>query len=306
MLDGVTTATIGAVEAKIVISPAEILIYAAPTMIFGNVAMIDAADAGLPVDLAETNVIGGITIVLPIDPVTLKVFLVSDGSGVGGTAPYAAGTNVNNDYAIGTNVKVVVDIITINVGGYYGWLNAATWGATAKAAVALADILNGVDISLAADIEDPGDWELGFGTTLKFSEANADDEKANLALSVVYGAAPGLDARVVFTEPKAGGLMDALKAIITLDVLNLTGTLGWNVNIVGEYTMMPGFTPSFTFDTGSDQIVYLMLKLALGADFTGIDLTTLTLMYVADDLTSMDAALLNDKGVVTVEAKVAF
>jgi hypothetical protein len=296
---GAIVLSMGAITAKIVMSPITIQIYAQPGMSWGNVAMIDAADAGIAPALTGANTIGGFTLILPVDPVTLKVYVVSDGDWL---------TNAANDYAAGTDVTIAVSPITINLGGFYGWFNAAaTWGGTAKAKVSLADVMNGLDVTVAADIVDPGDWEVGFGTVLNFSEANADDVKANVALNVVYGAASDLDASIVFTEPKAMGLMDNLGATLTVTLLNLmSGTIGWTVDATGVYTLQDGLTPSFAAGYGSDQVLNLMGQLALGAAFTGIDLTTITLKYEALDLTSMDAAVTNDIGIFTIAVGIAF
>jgi len=300
---GAVVVSMGAITGKIVLSPITIQIYAAPGMSWGNVAMIDAADAGIAPALVAANVIGGFTLILPVDPVTLKVYVVSDGDWI--TNP-----NTANDYAAGADATIAVAPITINLGGFYGWFNAAgTWGGTAKAKVSLADIMNGLDVTVAADFQDgtPLPWEVGFGTVLNISEANADDAKANVALNVVYGPASDLDASVVFTEPKAMGLVDKMAATLTVKLLNLlSGTIGWTADVTGEYTLQDGLTPSFGFGYGSDQVADLMVKLVLGAAFTGIDLTTVTLMYDANDLTSMDAVETNDIGIFTIAVGIAF
>lgn len=298
-----TTITFASIEAKIVISPIEIRIWAGPKTAWGNVAMIDAADAGLAPTLASDSAatIGGFTVIIPVAPVNVKLYVMSDGSWL---------TNVDNDYAAGVDATITVAPITIDLGGFYGWFDAAaTWGGTAKAKVALADVLNGIDITVAADVVNgtPLLWEVGFGTVVKFSEANADGAKTNIAINVVYSEAADLDASVVFTEPKAGGLMDLLGATLTVKLLNvLSPALGWTVDATGEYTPIPGVTPSFAAGYGSDQVMDLMLKLVLGAAFTGIDLTTLTFIYDANDLTSMSVAETNDIGIITAAVGIAY
>jgi hypothetical protein len=288
-----------AITAKIVVSPAEIIIYAEPGMTWGNAASPDDGDVVAPALVAASATgIQGITIKLPVDPATISVYFVSDGDWT---------DNVNNDYAIGTDVEVVIDIITVDLGGFYGWFNASgTWGATAALAVSLADVLNGVDISVGADIVDPSDYEVEFGTTVNLTEANADDDMGNVGVTVSYDFNDNLDAELTVSEPLAGGFVEDVSAGVTFDLFDLTsGTIVWNVNVTGSYSS-GGLTPSFEFDTGSDQIVYLMLSLALGADFTGIDNTTVTLMYEADDLTSQDAVLTNDMGIITAEVAVDY
>jgi hypothetical protein len=303
---GPITVSMDEIVAKIVISPVEIRIWAGPKTAWGNVAMIDAADAGIAPTLASDELvaatIGGLSIILPVAPATIKVYVLSDGSWL---------TNTDNDYAAGVDLTVAVAPITIDVGGFYGWFDAAgTWGGTAKAKVALADVLSGLDITVAADFQDgtPLPWEVGFGTVVKFTPKNPDDDdsQANLAINVVYSDASDLDLSVVFTEPKALAFVDAMAATVTLKVLNLLGTIGWTVDVTGEYTIQAGLTPSFGFGYGSDEIADLMVKLVLGAAFTGIDLTTITLLYDANDLTSMDAVEVNDIGIFTIAAAVAF
>jgi len=290
-----TGGSVGTVSAKIVVSPAEIIIYAEPGMTWGNAASPDDGDVVAPALVAASATgIQGITIKLPVDPATISVYLVSDGDWT---------DNVNNDYAIGTDVEIVVDIITVDLGGFYGWFNASgTWGATAALAVSLADVLNGVDITVGADIVDPSDYEVEFGTTVNLTEANADDDMGNVAVVVSYDFNDNLDAELSVTEPTAGGFVDMVGATVVAQLFDLTsGAIVWNIDVTGEYSD-GGLRPYFGFGYGSDTIFDLNAGVELGADFTGIDNTTVTLDYVSTQLSPAPA----DNGIITVEVAVDY
>jgi len=285
-----------AITAKIVVSPAEIIIYAEPGMTWGNAASPDDGDVVAPALVAASATgIQGITIKLPVDPATISVYFVSDGDWT---------DNVNNDYAIGTDVEVVIDIITVDLGGFYGWFNASgTWGATAALAVALDDILNGVDVSVGADIEDPSDYEVEFDTTVNLSEANADDDMTNVAVVVSYDFNNNLDAELSVTEPTAGGLADMIGATVVVGLFDLTsGTIVYDIQVTGEYSD-GGLRPYFDFGYNSVTTIFdLGAGVELGADFTGIDNTTVTLEYRSTQLSPAPA----DSGLITAEVAIDY
>jgi hypothetical protein len=291
----------GTITAAIVMAPATIWIYAAPTMSWGNVASKDATAANIAPALTSGigAVIGGITLELDLDPATVKIYVVSDGDWV--TAP----VNTNNDYGTGADVTVVVDIVTIKLGGYYGWFNAAaTAGATAQAKLALDDVLNGVTVTLGADLGDLTGtlvWEIGLGTVLNLTEANADDDKGNVAVDLFIDNNNDLDIQLSVTEPTAGGFVDMVGATVTAQIFDVLATLVWNIDVTGEYSS-GGLRPYFGFGYGSDTVFNLNLGVALGADFTGIDLTTITIDYISTQLSPAPA----DNGILTVAAKIAY
>jgi hypothetical protein len=284
----------GTVTAKIVVSPLEILIYGAPGMSWGKAVVLETGDTDLGPALTGANTIGGITIVLPVDPANIKVYAVSDGDWT---------SNAANDYAVGTDVTVTIDMIAIGLGGYYGWFNAAaTWGGTAGVVVTLADVLNGITVDIGFDIVDPGDWEVDAITTVNISEANADDAKTNVALKVFYSAAADLDVTLGFTEPLAGGLIEDVMATLMVQLFDLTsGTIVWNVDVDGKYSS-GGLAPYFGFGYGSDTIFDLNFGVELGAALTGIDNTTVTLDYVSTQLSPAPA----DNGIITAKVAVTY
>jgi hypothetical protein len=288
----------GTITAKIVVSPVEIIIYAGPDMEWGNAESPDDGDVvsvNFADNVAITNAPAGITIVLPVDPASISVYFVSDGDWL------AATENTNNDYAIGTDVEVVVDIITVDLGGYYGWFNASgSWGATAALAVAL-DVLNGVDVSIGADIVDTS-YEVEFGTTVNLTEANADDDMGNVGVIVSYDSNDNLDAQLTVTEPTAGGFVDMVGATVVAQLFDLTsGAIVWNIDVTGEYSD-GGLRPYFGFGYGSDTIFDLNAGVELGADFTGIDNTTVTLDYISTQLSPAPV----DNGIITAMVEVAY
>jgi len=284
--DGTDTITIasGTVSAKIVVSPVEILIYAAPGMSWGSASSPDDGD-GIAPALVAANVIGGITIVLPVDPATINVYFVSDGD-------WATAPNTANDYAVGADVEVVIDIITVDLGGYYGWFNASgTYGLTAAAAVALADVMGGVDVSVGFDLDATG-WEVSFGTAV------AVVTDADVTIDVGYSSAWDLDVELGFAEETAGGLVDALGASLTVQLFNLmSGAIVWNVDVTGEYDA-GGLMPYFGFGMGSDNIIDVNVGVELDAAFTGIDNTTVTLDWATADIN-------NFLGIITLMTEVS-
>jgi hypothetical protein len=269
----------GTVSAKIVVSPVEILIYAAPGMSWGNAASIEGDGVAIAPALAANNGAGihGITIVLPVEPAEISVYLVSDGTWV---------ENVNNDYAVGTDVTVTFDPITVDLGGFYGWFTTgATWGGTAALTVSLADVLGGIDVTVGADIVDPGDWEVQFGTAVLL---NADETE--MAVDVSYSETADLDVELGFTEPQEGGLVDMLDASLTIDLFNLTSALWWGVAVDGGY-LTGGLYPYFAFGIDADNVIPITVGVELGADFTGIDNTTVTLEYSTSDINVLVGAI---------------
>ena len=291
--DGAIVSSIGSVSASIFVDPAEIVIYSAPGMSWGNASALESGDVDLAPALAGANTIGGITIILADlgDMADVSIYVVSDGDWT---------SNAANDYAAGMDLEVAAGPITIGIGGFYGWFNAAgTWGATALAELAL-DALNGVDVSVGVDLVDGATigWEVGAGVVVNLTEANADDDMGNVAVDVFYSTAADFDVVLGITEPTAGGFADMVGAGVAVELFNLTsGTIVWNVDVTGEYDT-GDVMPYFGFGYGTDSIFDLNVGVALYAGLTGIDNTTITLDYVSTDLSA-------DNGIITVEAAIS-
>lgn len=296
---GPVTLTRGAITAKVVVDPMEIKIYAAPGFAINKATQVDATTAAdVQTALANVNgtMIGGITITLPVDPITVALKVASDGDWT---------ENVDNEYVIGSDITLEVDPIELGVALTYGWLGAPQVGIGVKADVAL-DVADGIDAYVAfdANIPDGGDlaWDAAVGFTFHLSEANADDDTANVGAKV-YVAPFGtdqmdLDVALTFAEPEVGGLMDMLYASATVQLLDLLETLAWNVDVSGGYDT-GSVDPYFGFGYGSDEIFDLNVGVHLKSGLTGIDLTTITLDYVSTDLSV-------DNGIFTVKTAIAF
>jgi hypothetical protein len=289
---GTTTlsGTAGDVSAKIVVSPLEILIYTAPSMSWGNATVIETGDPDVAPALAAANTIGGVTLVLPVDPATIDVYVVSDGDWT---------SNAANDYAAGLDVEVEIAPITVALGGFYGWFNAAaTFGGTAALDVAL-DALEGVDVGVGFDLVEGITWEVEFDATVNLTPENSDEDQTNVAVGVFYSEAADLDMSFGVTETTEGGFVDMLGATVMAEIHDLTsGTIAWLVDVTGEYDT-GDLMPYFGFGYGSDDIFDLNVGVELYAGFTGIDNTTITLDYVSTDLST-------DNGIITAEVEVSY
>jgi hypothetical protein len=283
--DGAIVSALGSVTASIMVDPAKITIYSAPTMGWGNATVIETGDADIKPALTATNTIGGITINIPAGPVSLDIFVVSDGSWT---------SNVANDYAAGLSANLGVGPATVALGGFYGWFNATgTWGGTAKVALDVAP----ADVTIGVDIVDGVSWEVDLGASVDISEANADGKMTTVGLDVFYSTAADLDAKVTFTEVGAGGLVDMLASTVAVAVYDLTsGTIGWTVDADNSYDT-GDMKPYLNFGYGSDSIFDLQVGVDLKAGLTGIDNTTITLDYISLDLPT-------DMGIITVKAAV--
>ena len=145
------------VEAKIVVSPVEIVIWGLPELAWGNATPIETDDWDTEFSMTSGD-LGGITIVYPSDMVTVELYVVSAGDWLTNFEDdplTPEPVDAENIYATGVDAELVFEPVTVNVGFGYGWLNAvadASYGATVKVALDLADVLNGVDLSVAADI----------------------------------------------------------------------------------------------------------------------------------------------------------
>jgi hypothetical protein len=298
------TPAAGDVTAKIVISPIEIIIANAPSMSFGNVTILDIDGPGVATSIVGANTIGGVTIVIPVDPVTVDVFLVSDGDWT---------DNANNDYATGLTATIDVSPLTLDVGVLYGWFEGAKIALTANVGVSVAEVVNGLDANVGFDMEVPdvGDaaWEVGADVTLNFSEANADDDQANVSLGVSYAELDDLDAELGFSEPTAGGVVDAVGASIAVGLNDITGDvedLSFDIAVDIDYSA-GGLSPyaGFTYRS-SDDLITAKAGVGLGSDLTGIDLTTIDIDWASTDLTEDGGAAGSDLGILTIAFTVSY
>jgi len=281
------------ISASVVVDPAEIIIWTAPAFEWGSAEILDGTDIDVAPALGSTNTIGGVTIELADlgDMATVDVYVASDGDWT---------DNAANDYAAGADVEVGVSIVTITVGGFYGWFSGATWGATALVE-ATVDALSGVDIAAGVDFMDGGAWDVAGNVTVNLSEENDDGDTGNVYVDVYYSETADLDVVLGFAEPTDMGIKDMLGASLVVELFDITGTLSWNVDVTGEYDT-GDLMPYFGFGMGDDEVVNLNAGVELYSGFTGIDLTTITLDYVSTDLTDPT----QDLGIFTVDVAVSF
>jgi hypothetical protein len=283
------------ISASIIVDPAEIIIYSAPGMDWGNADALESGDADVAPALVGANTIGGVTIELADlgDMATVDVYVVSDGDWT---------DNAANDYAAGVDLELDVSIVTVSLGGFYGWFNdLGTWGGTA-AVEATIDALEGVDVMVGADFVEGVTWEVAANVTVNLSEANDDDDTGNVYVDVFYSEAADLDVVLGFAEPTDMGIKDMLGASLAVELFDLlSGTITWNVDVTGEYDT-GDVMPYFGFGIGSDEVVDLNAGVELYSGLTGIDHTTITLDYVSTDLTDP----VQDLGIFTVDVSISF
>ena len=278
---------VGGVSAKIVISPIEIIIYSAPGTGFGNVAILDVDGGDLAPALAADDGFdnGGITIVIPVDPIEVSIGVLSDGDWT---------ENHLQDYGATVEATISVDPLTIDLGVLYGFAQQRDLGVTANVALSLADVVNGLDAEVGFDGVLAGiegaelAWEVDAALTLSISEANADDDKANVNLGVSYSEDDDLDLEVGFTEPTGGGLVDAVGASIAVGVNDLTNDvedMTFDIAVDIDYSAN-GLTPyaGFTYQS-SDDLITAKAGIGLSSDVTGIDNTQVDIAWESDDLT---------------------
>jgi hypothetical protein len=369
----------GSVSAKLVISPLEIMIFSAPTVdfnnapIFGNEAVEFIGDDG---DAASTTLLGiigdypdnaigasddtdtlfvagtitgdalyGITVTVPVEPITLDLTLVSDGDWTNQTGDDVsdgdsdAAFNSENNYAIASSVTVDVAPIEVGANVFYGWFSdVTTLGFGATADVELADILFGLDLGVGVDyvmpIEPDSDFfgfdgalDADFTVSLALTEETDDVDSATIDATVYVAPAwfgqdffeeIDLDAKVSFSEPKEGGFVDLLYADLGfefhdllfgeedfLGVPGLRNDLNFVISVSGGYDT-GDVDPYFDFSYRSDEVTALGLGVNLKEGLTGIDNTTITLDYQADDLTDADPAETNDIGIITLKTSISF
>jgi len=299
--------TVGDVTAKIVISPIEIIIENAPDMAFGNVAILDVNNDDIGPVVNHARTLGGITIVVPIDPITINLGVASDGDWL--TEP-----NVNNDYAVSLEATVAIDPLTIDLGLLYGMLEVPNIGVTANVAVALADVVKGLDLAVGFDglMPDGGTlaWEVDFETTLNISDANADDAQSNVALAVSYSEDEDLDLQLGYTELSGDdGNVAGLGAGVAVgvnDLLSDVAPMTFDIAVDIDYSVN-GITPyaGFTYQS-VDDLVTAKAGVGLGSDLTGIDNTAIAIDWSSDDLTDAGGPAGSLLGILTVAVTVSY
>jgi len=303
------------VSAKIVVAPIEIGVYSAPTMYTDCVAQVESDDYDdniVDIEGASYSAGGGAASTQPfgadtwgtyvkatVGPIAATVKLVSDG--------YDETTDLNN-YAAGAEGVLTAGPAVISFGGYADWVNSG-YGFYGKA-----DITAGPVVAWAGFMGNyigTFSWLAGAGATLTM--ANTD----TAAVLVNYGdAANGLDLRVNFTEPAAGGFVDNLDFAVTFYLLDVANTVNLDIEyeavLAGGYKIVMNDTQyirpyaDFTYGDGNDDATFQPYMYAdAGVQLQLIPLTLFMVAYASGDL-AQDANEGADLGTFTVAACVTY
>jgi hypothetical protein len=215
------------VTAKIVVTPFEIGVYAAPAYtqdFFG--AFEDADVPDLVVDASETafpmlgagftHTLYGTWVTATFGPAAVTVKVASNGDWT---------TNSSNEYAEGVEATLTFTPVVVNAGGYFGLNGMSFYG---KGTLTMTDA---VTLWAAAEYNMPttGTASLGAGAGATLTLA----KDTTLAATAWYGDVyNGLDLNVVFTEPGDAGLIPMLDTTITFNLLDVGG------NLTSEYELV--------------------------------------------------------------------
>jgi len=246
------------ISAKLVITPFEIGVFAAPGMtqdFFGAFEDADAVD--LVVDTDETtfgmagsglsNTNYGSWITATFGPAAITVKVLSNGSYTGTT-----NVNLNNEYALGAEAVLTFAPLTVSAGGYMNTIAASTTSFYGKVALDMAPIVawGAVEVNLPAS---PATMELGGGGGLTFTLV----KDTTLAATAWYGDySNGLDLSVVFTEPEAG-LIPMLDAAVTFNLLDVADTGAGALNSEYELKLAAGYKLGLNSDASQYARPYL-------------------------------------------------
>lgn len=256
----------------------------------------DNADKGVNDSIASTN--GGFILGLSFAPVTVETSVFSNQD-----------WTADNEY--GAGLKVVLDVAPIKVeGGFELALNYAadtSMGAGAKVTATIDPI--GVYAGLDVLIEPaPADaiMEYGFGASLAVAGIKVNvDGSYNEALD-------GLDVRA---KVDAGGLVAGLGLALTVELFNLTGIVGADLDADAEYavvldasfatpTIKPYATVRYgTYTVTDNTYVYVadaVFALTVGAEMYLIPNVTFDAKYASSNLTAGA-----DAGTITFLTKIA-
>lgn len=211
--------------------------------------------------------------------------------------------NVDNEYAIGvvTSIIAVKDLLTINAGFSYDVTDATKgMGAyiTLPVTVGALSITAAADFNLTEAAPAVYDAKLtigydileGLNVTAKAYYSDLDDDiEASIAVESEDVGMPGLYAYADF------GYYNALETAVAA-----SWAFNWELylkNMLDDVRYVKPFA-SGSFDSAD------LVTLTAGVEAKLIDNTVFTLKYVSDDLTATDAAEANEKGNITVTAKI--
>jgi len=297
--------------AKIVVTPFEIGVYAAPGMTQDFFGIFEDADApDNVVDSTETAfVMAG------------SGFGTNYGTWVTGTFGPAAVTvkvvsnddwtlNVNNEYAYGGEAVLTFTPLVVSAGAYYG-SDLSLYG---KVALDMAPIVAWAAVE--ANVPSTG-MVLGVGGGLTFTLVKDTTLAATAWYADVFN---GLDLSVVFTEPEAG-LIAGLDTMIKFNLLDVGTTLdsewevvtatGFKIGLNSDATNYVRPYVNFTYGSATNDGVsnyaapITVMNAEVGAQLAVIPLTVFTVKWVSGaglgaDLASSPAVLGTVQFVATV------
>ncbi len=277
------------VTAKIKADPIWVGIYSAPSISSADkVEIVDSNDTAATTTYSSS---GGVTIGYDSDVVDFSVELASE----------ADWENTGDGYAVETDLTVSVSPLTLAASADMGFGYATNpIGFAVKPSLSL-DL--GAPLSLEPYAAFDGEfansaltWEAGGGLVLNLSEADADDNMTNLTVKGSYSEATDADVAVSFTELDGDdGVVPALGASVSVEAINLTSTMGWNLEVAANYDVSDTVNVYGGFGYGSDEV----LNLNAGVKLSMIANTTFTLDYTSDDINT-------DNGTVTFATKISY
>jgi len=226
--------------------------------------------------------------------------------------------NTENEYAFGVALTInPMEGVSIPVSffydGEYSSPNVVLMGFGANPTVKMGALSLAVPVDYVS-ADDVTGLEIGPNVTYELIPGGT-----NANLLFIYGSydeslATNAVGHLVFTftETETNGFVDNLYAnlAVTLkDMMDYSDSgddMEWAVDADFSYNLN-GLKPYLNCGYGSDEVFDLGVGVILGADFTGLDNTTITLDYtngaLTDNKNGIDKA---EKGRITLAAKVAF
>jgi hypothetical protein len=254
-------------------------------------------------------------------PGTYVSYMVSDALTVG--FEIVSNNNWSTDdsdaYAMALDVLFKMAPLTITTGATYGF---PPFVSTSAGPTGGLQGVVGFGLKVAADTDmvdgwigfdgayDGGfDYELGADVVATLVEGTTAEVGVTYNTGLTVLGFGDFDAKFIFTEPGAKGLVDNLDASIEVWVLDIPDSLEYEVIFDAGYKM-GNLYPNVYVDMGDDvntgSTVYPLngkyFQVTVGVDFTGIPLTTLGLYYKNNDFWASPV----DNGDIVLSAKVTY
>ena len=229
---------------------------------------------------AETTGFQGFTITADLDPLSLDVFVATDGTWV---------ENTENAFAFGATVTASIDPLTVEAGVVYGPTDAAELGAT----VGLGGTFGPATVDVGFDLfEEDYDASVEIGVDLGVASitsltylASVGGADLEMYEEVVIDASAAVDGLTFVNTTQ-------LETILVADLEWYNGTdLAYDLGGIKPFALVE------LYDVGAD----LQVDLEAGVELTGqIELTTFTLKWSADDVTN------DNLGAITFATKIEY